>query len=57
MSRIEISSREPFVQKKHESSMQALRHERKSEGRRLAGLKKILESRLSDSKISDMRAA
>jgi len=50
---------EPSLSKKHEVRMQELRRERKTEGRRLDGLKKALQTRLQpDPKESkEVRAA
>jgi hypothetical protein len=46
MNRNEIGNK-PFASSdRHECRIQELRHERKSEGQRLEGLKKVLQARL-----------
>jgi hypothetical protein len=46
MNRYDMKGPKPPVSDRHESRLQELRHERKSEGHRLDGLKKVLQTRL-----------
>jgi hypothetical protein len=47
MLRLERHAYQASQLKPHEGKMQELRHERKTEGKRLDGLKKALETKLS----------
>ena len=46
MSRHKMKGYELSLSERHECKVQELRHERKSEGHRLDGLKKVLQTRL-----------
>jgi hypothetical protein len=48
---------QPALSKQHEDKLQELRHERKTESLHLDGLKKALESKLSDLEEDKRRAA